>query len=88
MHWHNGGPHHGCRSVGICSILNHGRPTMSDRDRIAAIISTHDCFDYGGRVECRCGDRHEELPLFESVQAWGEHVADAVIYEIRNNNGH
>ena len=55
---------------------------MSDRDRIAAIISTHDCFDYGGRVECRCGDKHEELPLFESVQAWGRHVADAVIREL------
>ena len=51
---------------------------MSDidlRTRIAAIVADHQ-LQY---VDCYCGER------FQAAQPWGDHVADAVIRELKKD---
>lgn len=53
--------------------------------RIAAVIYAHDCWDYAGGLECRCGSQFsfdENDPSGDAITPWSEHVADAVIAEL------
>lgn len=55
------------------------------RDRIAAVIYAHDCWDYAGGLECRCGSQFsfdENDPNGDAIAPWSEHVTDAVIREL------
>lgn len=61
---------------------------MSDslRDRIAGLARFHIPVDYAGYIECSCGTEckpdHGGIDVAE--QMWGDHLADAVIAELRD----
>jgi hypothetical protein len=60
---------------------------MSDslRDRIATVIYAHDCWDYAGGLECRCGSQFtfdDSDVNGDAIKPWADHVADAVIAEL------
>jgi len=55
------------------------------RTRIAAVVYAHDCWDYSGGLECRCGSQFgfdDDDPQGDAITPWSEHVADAVIREL------
>jgi hypothetical protein len=60
---------------------------MSDslRDRIAAVVYAHDCWDYAGGLECRCDSQFtfdDSDVNGDAIKPWADHVADAVIAEL------
>lgn len=59
--------------------------TGSLRDRIAAVVYAHDCWDYAGGLECRCGSRFsfgDDDPHGDAITPWSNHVADALLAEV------
>ena len=59
---------------------------MSDlRARIAAVQAQHHHWDYAGDLTCACGESFgmSDAGWEAAVQEWAQHVADAVIGELR-----
>ena len=55
------------------------------RTRIAAVVYAHDCWDYAGGLECRCGSQFsfdEDDPQGDAITPWSEHVAEALVREL------
>lgn len=48
------------------------------RDRIAAVLGSHDAYDYAGGLECRCGSFRDGCGG-TATGGWYRHLADTVI---------
>lgn len=57
------------------------------RERIADVLSKHDCWDYAGALQCRCDEDFVGDDDQRSEQKWAAHVADVLATELGLTQG-